>query len=188
MPIRISLVFPLSEERGCTAEALAAWTRQTFSGDRHEIIVVADDRNALDPKLGKLLRAHDRILRGEFANLAHQFDAGMRGNRRLLVLDRIALHAGARLPQGDGSIPHRELPLAGACCESIPAWENAYQFIDATTFEEGYRLFLRPTIGASSAFTGWHCARCIPRGRWNAAPVRALRGNAARRGTARHRP
>ncbi len=32
--------------------------------------------------------------------------------------------------------------LVGACCESVPAWENAYQRIDATTFEEGFRHFI----------------------------------------------
>ena len=57
MPIRISLVFPLSQERGLTAEALAAWTNQTLPGERYEIIVVADDRIALDPAISTLLRA-----------------------------------------------------------------------------------------------------------------------------------
>jgi Glycosyl transferase family 2 len=143
MSIRISLVFPLTAERGLTAEALTAWTRQTFPAERFELIVVADNATAIDPQLPPLLRPQDRILRGTFANLAHQFDAGVRaGNGELLFLtESHCLPAPDCLEAMDRFLVANPR-LVGACCESVPSWENTYQKIDATTFEEGYRLFV----------------------------------------------
>jgi hypothetical protein len=144
MLARISLVFPLTEERGLTVEALKAWTSQSMAAKRFEVIVVADERTHLDPRIPSLLRPHDHIVRGALANHAHQFDTGVRaGTGEYLLLteshcmpDPDCLEAMDRFLAAN---PH----LAGACCESVPAWESAYQLIDATTFEEGYRHFLR---------------------------------------------
>jgi GT2 family glycosyltransferase len=144
MTIRISLVFPLCQERGTTTESLRAWARQTLPAERYEMIVVANESVVVDPVVIAQLRPHDRLVRGQFANLAHQFDAGVRaGSGEFLFLtESHCLPAPNCLDAMDRFLaanPH----LAGACCESVPAWENAYQRIDATTFEEGYRLFLR---------------------------------------------
>src|SRR5262245_51993173 len=144
MSARISLVFPLTEERGLTVEAFAAWTRQTFPADRFELIVVADDATPLDPALTGLLRPQDRVLRGRFTSIAHQFDAGLRAGsgEYLFLTESHCMPAPDCLEAMDRFLaanPH----LAGACCESVPAWETAYQRIDAMTFEEGFRHFIR---------------------------------------------
>jgi hypothetical protein len=144
MGIRFSVVFPLAEERGMTSTALSAWTGQTLPADRFEVLVAADLRTEVDPELHSLLRADDRVIRAKFANLSHQFDAAVcAGSGEFLFLtESHCIPAPDCLEAMDrwlGSNPH----LAGACCESIPAWNNAYQWIDATTFEEGYRHFIR---------------------------------------------
>lgn len=144
MGIRISLVFPLAEQRGLTNDALVAWVRQTLAADQFEVIVVADDRAALDPQVRAQLRPHDQVMRGRFANLAHQFDAGVRaGSGEFLFLtESHCLPAPGCLEAMDRFLLTNP-KVVGACCESVPAWKNAYQLIDATTFEEGYRQFLR---------------------------------------------
>jgi len=144
MGIRFSVVFPLAEERGMTATALSAWTRQTLPVDRFEVIVAADQRAPFDPELQALLRAHDRVIRDDFANLAHQFDAGVRAGRGeyLFLTESHCIPAPDCLEAMDRWLAGNAR-FAGACCESIPAWDNAYQLIDATTFEEGYRHFIR---------------------------------------------
>jgi hypothetical protein len=144
MSVRISLVFPLTQERGQTAEALGAWARQTFPAERFELIVVADHATPPDPALAALLRPQDRVLRGAFTSIAHQFDAGVRAGcgEYLFLTESHCLPNPDCLEAMDRFLaanPH----LAGACCESVPAWRNAYQRIDAMTFEEGYRHFIR---------------------------------------------
>ena len=144
MVARISLVFPLPEERGMTITALSACIGQPFPRERFEILVVADDRLAIDPEIDALLRKQDRVVRGRFANLAEQFDAGMRAASGdfVFLTESHCLPAPDCLEAMDRYLVANPR-LAGACCESVPAWHNNYQFIDATTFEEGYRLFLR---------------------------------------------
>ena len=146
MAIRFSLVFPLTEERGLATQALAAWARQSFPPDRFQVIVVADDRAALDPAVQAQLRPQDRVVRGRFANLVHQFDTGVRAGsgEYLFLTESHCLPAPDCLEAMDRFLTESTHPrLCGACCESVPAWGNAYQLIDATTFEEGFRFFLR---------------------------------------------
>ena len=144
MSVRISLVFPLEQERGMTADALAAWTRQTMPADRFELIVVADAAAAIDPHLQSLLRPQDRVLRGTYTGISQQFDAGVRAGRGeyLFLTESHCMPNRDCLEKIDRYlIAHPE--RAGACCESVPAWNNAYQRIDATTFEEGFRHFVQ---------------------------------------------
>ena len=143
MGIRFSLVFPLAEERGITARALSGWIRQTLPADRFELIVVADRAVPLDPDTRSLLRHHDRVLRGDFTNLAHQFDAGVRAGtgEYLFLTESHCIPAPNCLEAMDRWLAGNS-HLAGACCESVPVWGNAYQAIDAQTFEEGFRHFI----------------------------------------------
>src|SRR5262245_19633821 len=119
MLARISLVFPLTEERGLTVEALAAWIGQTLSAEQFELIVVADERTHLDPRIPSILRPHDRIVREAFANHAHQFDAAVRAGtgEYIFLTESHCLPAPDCLETMDQYLaanPH----LAGACCES----------------------------------------------------------------------
>src|SRR5262245_66307099 len=127
MGIRFSLVFPLAEERGLTAKALSGWTHQTLPADRFEVIVVANRTTPLDSETRSYLRRADRVLRDDFANLSHQFDAGVRvgTGEYMFLTESHCVPAPDCLEAMDrwlGRNPH----LAGACCESVPVWAESY--------------------------------------------------------------
>lgn len=143
MGIRFTVVFPLAEERGVTEAALSVWTQQTLPSDRYEIVVVADTREAFDSESRSLLRPLDLVIHGDYANLAHQFDAGVRAGsgEYLFLTESHCIPAPDCLEAMDRWLA-ANTGVAGACCESVPVWVSPYQFIDATTFEEGFRHFI----------------------------------------------
>ena len=121
MGIRFTLVFPLAEERGVTETALAAWTQQTLPSDRFEIVVVADNRVPFDSESRSRLRPHDKVIRADFANLAHQFDAGVRAGsgEYLFLTESHCIPAPDCLEAMDRWLA-ANTGVAGACCESVP--------------------------------------------------------------------
>jgi hypothetical protein len=139
MPARFSLVFPLMHERGITLESLALWTKQSLS-QRYEVIVVADKKTCIPPELPALLRPHDQIIRGDFPELPHHYDAGIRAGSG----DFLFITESHCLPKRDCLeamerflIAHPQ--LAGACTDSIPAYASPYEELDAQISIVGFR-------------------------------------------------
>jgi hypothetical protein len=145
MSVRISVILPLTEERGLTEEAVWGWVNQTLPPARTEVVMVAGDGVVLPRELTKSLRSHDRVVTGRFANLAAFYDAGVRAASGELVFltESHCIPAPTCLEATDrflASNPH----LAGAATNSRASCENAYARIDADTFYEGFDEFLRP--------------------------------------------
>jgi hypothetical protein len=145
MSVRISVILPLTEERGLTEEAVSGWVNQTLPPARTELVVVAGNEVVPSRALTKLLRSHDRVVTGRFANLAAFYDAGVRvaSGELVFLTESHCLPAPDCLEATDRFLA-RNPHLAGAATNSRPACENAYARIDADTFYEGFREHIRP--------------------------------------------
>ena len=143
--MRFSVVIPIEHERGVAESAVAAWVNQSFHPHPFEVVLVCGDEHYPPPSLTRLLRDHDRVVTGRFANLAAVYDAGIREARGELVFltEAHCLPAPDCLRATDEYLA-RNPELAGACTHSLPACENAYARIDADTFYDGFREFVRP--------------------------------------------
>jgi hypothetical protein len=145
MPSRISVIFPLFEERGPVRDPLLAWAAQLPDADRLELVVVVVGDDSRSRELRDILRPGDRVVMGRFANLAAMYDSGVRAANGELVF---LTEAHCRPAPGCLEATERYLAehpeFAGAATHSVPSCENAYAEIDAETFHEGFREFVLP--------------------------------------------
>jgi hypothetical protein len=145
MSVRVSVILPLTEERGVTEEAVSGWVGQTLPPARTELVIVAGNGVAASRALAKLLRPHDRVVTGQFANLAAFYDAGVRAaSGELVFLTESHCAPAPDCLEATDRFLTRHPHLAGAATNSRPSCENAYARIDADTFYEGFREHVRP--------------------------------------------
>jgi len=139
-----SVIMLLPEHRGHFAAAIRSWTEaQLYPDDRFELIVACDDSELETQKAATaLLRPQDRMLIVPGVKRSGLLDRAARTAQfEQLIFTESHCEADPDFLRELDDWLGRHPNVAGACCRTVPAYENNYAYFDAVLHEEGYRVY-----------------------------------------------
>jgi len=139
-----SVIMLLPEHRGHFAAAIRSWTEtQLYPDDQFELILASDDSEPETQKpAAALLRPQDRMLIVPGVKRSGLLDRAARAAKfEQLVFTESHCEADPDFLRELDDWLGRHPNVAGACCRTVPAYENNYAYLDAVLHEEGYRVY-----------------------------------------------